>query len=87
MVLAKNRTATSRQPHASPLTHASPPQPTPIDGVTPSAAPDHPHAAQATLAAMDSRALFQGQKAVAIHHNGSVYRLQATKLGKLILTK
>jgi hemin uptake protein HemP len=29
----------------------------------------------------------QGQKAVAIHHNGAVYRLQATKLGKLILTK
>ena len=25
--------------------------------------------------------------AVAISHNGSVYRLQATKLGKLILTK
>ncbi|MGC3985304.1 MAG: hemin uptake protein HemP [Pseudorhodoferax sp.] len=32
-------------------------------------------------------ALLQGQKAVAISHNGSLYRLQATKLGKLILTK
>ena len=41
-----------------------------------------------TLAgAVDSSALLQGQKAVAISHNGSVYRLQATKLGKLILTK
>ncbi|MDH4466178.1 MAG: hemin uptake protein HemP [Acidovorax sp.] len=38
-------------------------------------------------AAVDSSALLQGQKAVSISHNGSVYRLQATKLGKLILTK
>jgi hemin uptake protein HemP len=37
--------------------------------------------------AVDSSALLQGQKAVAISHNGSLYRLQATKLGKLILTK
>jgi|GEM_PF-173350 len=37
--------------------------------------------------AVDSSALLQGQKAVSISHNGSVYRLQATKLGKLILTK
>lgn len=37
--------------------------------------------------AVDSNALLQGQKAVAIVHNGVVYRLQATKLGKLILTK
>jgi hemin uptake protein HemP len=36
---------------------------------------------------VDSSALLQGQKAVSISHNGSVYRLQATKLGKLILTK
>jgi hemin uptake protein HemP len=38
-------------------------------------------------AAVDSSSLLQGHKAVAISHNGSVYRLQATKLGKLILTK
>lgn len=37
--------------------------------------------------AVDSSTLLQGHKAVAISHNGSVYRLQATKLGKLILTK
>lgn len=36
---------------------------------------------------VDSHALLQGQKAVAIMHNGAIYRLQATKLGKLILTK
>ena len=43
-------------------------------------------AVDATVA-VDSNDLLQGQKAVAISHNGSVYRLQATKLGKLILTK
>lgn len=35
----------------------------------------------------DSRNLLQGQKVVTIAHNGVLYRLQATKLGKLILTK
>ncbi|KAF1020919.1 MAG: hypothetical protein GAK30_02198 [Paracidovorax wautersii] len=36
---------------------------------------------------VDSAELLQGQKAVQIQHNGAIYRLQATKLGKLILTK
>jgi hemin uptake protein HemP len=36
---------------------------------------------------VDSHELLRGQKAVEIMHNGSVYRLQTTKLGKLILTK
>jgi len=31
--------------------------------------------------------LMKGQKTIEIMHNGAVYRLQATKLGKLILTK
>lgn len=48
---------------------------------------DTPHSAEAIAGAVDSSALLQGQKTVAISHNGSVYRLQATKLGKLILTK
>jgi len=34
-----------------------------------------------------SSELLQGAKSVEISHNGSVYRLQATRLGKLILTK
>lgn len=38
-------------------------------------------------ATVDSEALLRGQKAVDITHNGTVYRLQATRLGKLILTK
>ena len=31
--------------------------------------------------------LLKGHKAVDIEHNGLLYRLQTTKLGKLILTK
>ena len=41
----------------------------------------------AAAAPMPSDQLLQGRKAIEISHNGSVYRLQATKLGKLILTK
>jgi hemin uptake protein HemP len=37
--------------------------------------------------AVDSTELLRGQKAVDINHNGLTYRLQATRLGKLILTK
>ena len=36
---------------------------------------------------VDSDMLLRGKKSIAIVHNGAVYRLQATKLGKLILTK
>ena len=36
---------------------------------------------------LESTDLLKGNKAVGILHNGSLYRLQATKLGKLILTK
>ena len=35
----------------------------------------------------ESAELLKGGKIVGIMHNGSLYRLQATKLGKLILTK
>jgi len=38
-------------------------------------------------ALVESREILRGQKAVSILHNGALYRLQATKLGKLILTK
>lgn len=37
--------------------------------------------------ALSSQALMQGRSAISITHNGTVYRLQATRLGKLILTK
>lgn len=36
---------------------------------------------------LDSDALLQGARCVEIRHNGEVYRLQSTRLGKLILTK
>ena len=39
------------------------------------------------LAHIDSVSLLRGGKCVQIEHNGSLYKLQATKLGKLILTK
>ncbi len=41
----------------------------------------------AELQAMPSEALLRGKKAIGILHNGNLYKLQATKLGKLILTK
>lgn len=43
--------------------------------------------ANATPFSVNSTDLLRGQKAVEITHNGAVYRLQATRLGKLILTK
>ncbi len=43
--------------------------------------------AQGPCVAMDSAALLKGRKTVEIRHNGAIYRLQATRLGKLILTK
>ena len=52
----------------------------------------HARTSGATTAArlascVHSAELLRGQKAVEIVHNGSTYRLQATRLGKLILTK
>ncbi|RZL92921.1 MAG: hemin uptake protein HemP [Variovorax sp.] len=38
-------------------------------------------------ALLESTDLLKGSKTIGILHNGSLYRLQATKLGKLILTK
>ena len=54
--------------------------------------PDHP-AAPTTAneterpAPLPSEVLLRGRRLVEIVHNGEVYRLQATRLGKLILTK
>ena len=42
---------------------------------------------QPRLAPLPSEALLRGRRLVEISHNGEVYRLQATRLGKLILTK
>ncbi len=50
------------------------------------AEPEH-EAREGASPALTSDSLLQGQKAVTISHNGSVYRLQTTRQGKLILTK
>lgn len=44
-------------------------------------------ASAADALSVESHELLRGHKAVEIKHNGAIYRLQTTKLGKLILTK
>jgi len=64
----------------------SPQRPTlqlPKLGERTTAAPGTP----ATESPLDSESLLQGRKTIEIAHNGSTYRLQATRQGKLILTK
>ena len=60
-----------------------------MQGTPPRATPGATTAATtaATAAIVHSSALFQGQRTISIAHNGAVYRLQATRQGKLILTK
>jgi hemin uptake protein HemP len=65
-------------PAAAP--HPGKPAPHPARGVS-------PREAVAARPAVDSEALLGGARSVDIHHLGTVYRLQATRLGKLILTK
>ena len=48
---------------------------------------DVEHAAGLASVRVNSNDLLRGQKAVKINHNGSTYRLQAMRLGELILTK
>ena len=49
--------------------------------------PAHVQEDQQRPAPVPSEALLRGRRLVEIAHNGEVYRLQATRLGKLILTK
>ena len=56
--------------------------PSPADGKSSPVTP-----AMGTPGCVDSAELLRGQKTVDISHNGLTYRLQATRLGKLILTK
>ncbi len=46
--------------------------------------PVQPYSGHASL---NSTEILRGNKTVDINHNGSTYKLQATRLGKLILTK
>ena len=52
-----------------------------------SGAQNVPDAEPNRLPPVPSEQLLQGRRLVEISHNGEVYRLQATRLGKLILTK
>lgn len=65
-------------PPPYPLVHAA-------TAPLPAGSPQDDTAAPAGL--VHSNTLFQGQRTIAIAHNGAVYRLQATRQGKLILTK
>ena len=53
----------------------------------PSASPSLPQCASNSSNTVQSTDLLKGQKSVVIEHNGSVYCLQETRLGKLILTR
>ncbi|ABM37874.1 hemin uptake protein HemP [Polaromonas naphthalenivorans] len=53
----------------------------------PASTASSPQAADSRPGCVDSTELLRGQKTVDISHNGLTYRLQATRLGKLILTK
>jgi len=56
----------------------------------PTALPPKPAPSPDTLKVSEpvqSTALLKGRKTLLIEHNGAFYRLQTTKLGKLILTK
>jgi hemin uptake protein HemP len=53
----------------------------------PSAHPQQASGGDNAARPVPSEALLQGRKTVEISHCGAVYRLQATRQGKLILTK
>lgn len=62
--------------------------PSPLPANDAVAGQDSASAVQRALShVVDSGELLKGQKTVEILHNGLIYRLHATKLGKLILTK
>ena len=58
-------------------------RPSTLSGESPAA----PARLEPRRAPLSSEKLLQGARMVEIVHNGEVYRLQATRLGKLILTK
>ncbi|MEJ8835951.1 hemin uptake protein HemP [Ramlibacter sp. AN1133] len=59
---------------------SSAPSPAAPPAAPPVRAPERP-------AQLSSVELLRGQRLVEIAHNGEIYRLQATRQGKLILTK
>ena len=70
------------EPHAAPMDCSEAAAPT-----APAQESENLPQVQGSRVTMDSADLFKGRKTVEIRHNGAIYRLQATRLGKLILTK
>lgn len=68
------------------MINAAPKEPVPESGPLP-AAEDLPESESVPPVLLTSHEVLRGQKAVAITHNGALYRLQTTRQGKLILTK
>jgi len=70
-----------------PLLHLPRSEATPVTAPTapPDTGADTTH--NTASAQLRSEELLRGQQAVAIAHNGALYRLQTTRQGKLILTK
>jgi len=62
-------------------------QPNPSDGATGQATTPHCGQASPPPARWTSEVLLAGAREVQIEHQGSIYRLRLTQLGKLILTK
>lgn len=59
----------------------------PTSDAPPASGPPAPARNAPVAAPVPSEHLLQGRRTIEISHNGAVYRLQATKQGKLILTK
>ncbi|MFP5390152.1 MAG: hemin uptake protein HemP [Gammaproteobacteria bacterium] len=58
----------------------------PQDKAAPGAAQAQPTAPAAQPAPISSRELFKDRQVIDIDHEGRIYRLRVTQLGKLILT-
>ena len=56
-------------------------------GHDPAERDDRERAAAEALPPLASSALLRGRSVVRIEHNGALYQLRSTRLGKLILTK
>jgi hemin uptake protein HemP len=59
----------------------------PTPGHEPADRDDRGHASADSLPPLASSVLLRGRSVVRIEHNGSLYQLRSTRLGKLILTK
>ena len=66
---------------------AAPKEPVPGSGQSPAAEGSTETESAPPPVLLTSHEVLRGQKAVAITHNGALYRLQTTRQGKLILTK